>query len=184
MTNEEISDLLFARDEPIPADLIMVFAAATEEDLIRRTRHGVDLYQQGYAPRLLVSGGGTLALTHPEAVRMGDLARRLGVPEGDLLVDSRSSNTFANARYSVELLREHGLLDELKTVILVSSEWHMRRVLLTVKATFPPGLCLVCSPTSEGCVRETWAASETCRAEILQELSILQAFRESGLLPP
>jgi uncharacterized SAM-binding protein YcdF (DUF218 family) len=182
VTDEEISALLFVREAPVQADLAMVFAAATEEDLIRRTRHGVRLYQEGYVPKLLVTGGGTLALTHPEAVRMGAVARRLGVAEVDLLVESRSSTTFANARYSLELLRERGLLDRLRTVILVSSEWQMRRVLLTMEATFPPGLRLVCSPTPDGCTRETWAGSEACRAEVLQEVSILLAFQEAGVL--
>jgi vancomycin permeability regulator SanA len=182
VTDEEISVLLFVREVPIRADLAMVFAAATEEDLIRRTRQGIRLYQDGYVPKLLVTGGGTLALTHPEAVRMGDLARQSGVAEADLLVESRSSNTFANARYSLELIRERGLLDRLSSVILVSSEWHMRRVLLTMEATFPPGLRLVCCPTLEGCARETWASSEVCRAEVLQELSIFLTFREAGVI--
>jgi hypothetical protein len=167
VTDEEISDLLFVRDEPISADLGMVFAAADEEDLTRRMRHGVQLYRRGYIPRLLVTGGGTLARMDPEAVRMADLARRLGVADADLLIEPRSSNTFANARYSLELLQERGLLDRLRTVILVSSEWHMRRVLLTVRATFPRGLQFVCCPCSEECTRETWATCAACRAEVL-----------------
>jgi hypothetical protein len=113
---------------------------------------------------------------------MADLARRSGVPEWHLLVESRSSNTFANARYSLELIRQRGLHDGLRTVNLVSSEWHMRRVLLTIEATLPSGLRLVCCPILEGCTRETWAGSEARRAEVLQELSILLAFREAGVL--
>lgn len=182
MTDEEISDLLFVREAPIQSDLALVFGASKEEDLIRRTRHGVHLYQQGYVPKLHVTGGRSLALVHPEAVRMRDLACRLGVPEVDLLVESRSSTTFANVRYSLDLLRECRFLDRLRTVILVSSEWHMGRVLLTMKSTLPPDLHLVCCPTWEGCTRETWATCDACRAEVLQELSILEAFQEAGLL--
>jgi uncharacterized SAM-binding protein YcdF (DUF218 family) len=111
MTEDEITELLFVREEPVRADLAMVFGAANEQDLRRRTRHGVRLYQQGYVPRLLVTGGGTLALVQPEAVRMADLARQWGVPESDLLVEDRSNNTFANASESLELLRGRGLLD-------------------------------------------------------------------------
>lgn len=75
MRDDEISELLFVRDEPIRADLAMIFGAANEEDLARRTRQGVRLYREGYVPRLLVTGGGVLALTRPEAARMADLAR-------------------------------------------------------------------------------------------------------------
>ncbi len=113
---------------------------------------------------------------------MADLARQLGVPESDLLAQPCSTNTFANACASLELLRGRGLLDDLKTILLVSSEWHMRRVLLTVQKTFPHGLRFVCCPTLEGCTRETWAAVKECRAEVLQEWELVVAFREAGLL--
>jgi uncharacterized SAM-binding protein YcdF (DUF218 family) len=98
------------------------------------------------------------------------------------LVEPRSNNTFANVRYSLELLLDRGLTDRLKTVLLVSSEWHMRRVSLTMQAVFPGTVRLVCCPTPEGCTRETWRGSEACRREVLQELSILQSFQEAGLL--
>ena len=184
MTDDEITELLFVREEPVRADLAMVFGAANEEDLARRTHQGVRLYREGYVPRLLVTGGGVLALARPEAARMADLARQLGVPEPDLLVESRSNTTFSNARYSLDLLRERGLLEELATVLLVSSEWHMRRVLLTVQATFPQGIRFVCCPTPEGCTRETWAASDVCRREVFQELELLLGFRDAGLFGP
>ena len=176
MTDDQITELLFVREEPVRADLAMVFGAANEEDLARRTRQGVRLYREGYVPRLLVTGGGILALARPEAVRMADLSRRLGVPDADLLVESRSNTTVANARYSLDLLRERGLLEGLATVLLVSSEWHMRRVLLTVRATFPGGIRLVCCPTTEGCTRENWTASEACRREVIRESELLTAF--------
>jgi hypothetical protein len=182
MTDDQVSELLFVREDPVRGDLAMVFGAANELDLFRRTRQGVRLYQHGYVPRLLVTGGGTLAMVRPDTLRMVDLARHLGVPETDLLVETRSNSTFANACESLEILRGRGLLNNLKTILLVSSEWHMRRVLLTVQKTFPKGLRFVCCPTLEGCTRETWAAVEECRAEVLQEWELLIAFREAGLL--
>jgi hypothetical protein len=182
MTDDEITELLFVREDPVPADLAMVFGAANEEDLARRTRHGVRLYREGSVPRLLVAGGGVLAALRPEAARMADLARRLGVPEPDLLIEARSNTTFANARYSLDLLRQRGLLEGLATMLLVSSEWHMQRVLLTVGVTFPRGIRFVCCPTPEGCIRENWTASEGCRGEVMQELELLSSYREAGLL--
>jgi hypothetical protein len=182
MTGDEIGPLLFVREEPVRADLAMVFGAANEEDLARRTRRGVELYKKGYVPRLLVTGGGILALARPEAVRMAELSRQLGVPEADLLVESRSSTTAANGRYSLDLLLKRGLMEGLETVLLVSSEWHMRRVLLTMQATFPQGIRFVCCPTQEGCTQENWTASEECRKEVLQEVELLVGFREAGLL--
>jgi hypothetical protein len=45
MTDEEITKLLFCCDEPYPADVAMVFGAAKELDLGRRTIRGVELYR-------------------------------------------------------------------------------------------------------------------------------------------
>src|ERR671916_40102 len=51
LTDDEITELLFVREEPVGADLAMVFGAANEEDLARRTHQGVRLYREGYVPR-------------------------------------------------------------------------------------------------------------------------------------
>ena len=51
------------------------------------------------------------------------------------------------------------MLEGPATVRLVSSERQMRRVLLTVQATFPPVIRFVCRATLEGCTREYWTAS-------------------------
>jgi len=182
VTDDEITDLLFIREEPARADLAMVFGAAREDESARRTRRGVQLYQEGLVPKLLVTGGGMLAMTNPEALRMADLARQLGVFEMDLLVEPRSSTTFANVHLSLALLREVGLADGISTVILISSEWHMRRVLLTAKSAFPVGWRFVCCPPVEGCTRENWTTSEEYRQEVHQELVLLKTFQEAGLI--
>lgn len=184
MTDEEITKLLFCCDEPRSADVAMVFGAANELDLGRRTKRGVELYRSGLVPRLLVTGGGVLARTRPEAKRMAEIARELGVPARDLLVEDRSANTFENIDFSIALLDRHGLLEQLASAILVSSEWHMRRVLLTAQTRFLRPLRFICCPTSEGCNRGNWTDSEACRNEVLSELVLLETFLETGALRP
>ena len=182
MTDAEIRELLFLRDQPVPAELAIVFGAANELDLARRTGRGVELYRNGFVPRLLLSGGGVLAAKSPEAKRMADLAREAGVPERDLLVEDRSANTFENFAFSVRLLEERGLLGQLETVLLVSSEWHMGRVLRTAKRYLPSRIALVCCPTLEGCCRETWTASDACRRVVHAEAALFEAFLGAGAL--
>ena len=67
VTDDEITDLLFVREEPIAADLAMVFGAANEIDLARRTHRGVQLYHDRFVSKLVVTGAG-----HPKAKRMAD----------------------------------------------------------------------------------------------------------------
>lgn len=182
MTDNEITKLLFICEDPIPADLAMVFAAANELDMARRTRRGVELYKTGYAPKLLVTGGGVLARNCPEAKRMAAIAHDLGVPGFNLLVEDRSANTFDNVRFSVDVLNECGLLQQLESILLVSSEWHMRRVLLTARRYLPSRIRLVCCPTCQGCNRGNWTESEEYRREVEQEATLLETFLATGAL--
>lgn len=182
MTDDEISQLVFLRENPVPADLAMIFAASNELDMERRTRRGVSLYLAGYIPKILVTGGGVLARLHPEAKRMAEHARAMGIPDSDLLTEDRSSNTFENVKFSAEMLQAAGLFEKLSTVILVSSEWHMRRVLLTTRRYFPKSIRLLGCPTCEGCSRDNWAQSEECRREVSDEALLLATYLETGAL--
>ena len=182
MTDDKITELVFMCEDPVHADLAIVFGTANELDMKRRTQQGVDLYRAGYVARLLVTGGGVLAHTCPEARRMAQIARKLGVPDSDLLIEDRSSNTFENVQFSTSVLQEAQLFDTLSTVILVSSEWHMHRVLLTTQKYFPESIRMVCCPTREGCNRDNWTQAETCRKEVAGEALLLETFLETGAL--
>lgn len=183
LSDAAVEKLLFARDEAEPAELAMVFGAASPADMERRVRHAAGFYWRQEVPKLLLTGGGTLARTQPEALAMREIALNLGIPEESLLVESQSSNTFANCRLSLELLKSKELLDGLRTILLVSSEWHMKRVLLTMRQTFPLKIRLLCCPTPEGINRSNWTSSPEGRAEVLRELAIFRAFQSADLLP-
>ncbi|NIO00711.1 MAG: hypothetical protein GTO42_01010 [Candidatus Latescibacteria bacterium] len=182
MTDEEITRLLFLREEPTFADLAIVFGSTLEDELVRRTRRGIQLYHDKLVPKLLVTGGDINARGLPEAKRMEEIALSLRVPEKDLFVEEQSCTTFENARFSKAVIEKSGLLDQLVTVILVSSEWHMRRVLLTMKKIFPERLKFICCPPLGGCTSEAWTQSAPCRQRVLEELTLFQTFRETGAL--
>ena len=66
--------------------------------LSRRVAWGVELWREGRAPVLVMSGRGRGG--RPEATVMAELARRAGVPEEALRVEDRSMTTVENARFS------------------------------------------------------------------------------------
>jgi uncharacterized SAM-binding protein YcdF (DUF218 family) len=75
---------------------------------------------------LLVSGGDSQNHHVAEARVYGATLRQLGVPVQDLLLETRSGNTWQNARYSRPLLQAWAP----QRVFLVSSGFHLRRALL------------------------------------------------------
>ncbi|UPG92056.1 YdcF family protein [Luteibacter aegosomaticola] len=86
------------------------------QDSGSRAGTGLTLWQEGYAPLMLVSGS-------DQAHKLARGYQRLGVPASDLRVDDTSTNTHENARNTAALLRAGGLGD----VLLVTSPIHMRR---------------------------------------------------------
>lgn len=75
---------------------------------------------------ILLSGGQVYEDTGAEAKIARRILIDLGVPEEQILVETRSINTTQNARYSAEILRAQGLTQP----ILVTSAFHMKRAVL------------------------------------------------------
>lgn len=75
---------------------------------------------------ILLSGGQVYEDTGAEAKIARRILIDLGVPEEQILVETRSVNTTQNARYSAEILRAQGLTQP----ILVTSAFHMKRAVL------------------------------------------------------
>ena len=113
---------------------------------------------------------------------MADIARTLGHPNADLLVEDRSANTFENVDFSHDLLESPGRLHEPQIVRLVSSQWHMRRVLLTTRKRFPAGITFLCCPTLDGCNRENWTQASACRREVESEALLLVTLLQTGAI--
>ena len=83
------------------------------------------LYKAGKAPFIMVSGGfidffGSIV---PEADAMKELLMAQGVPEEDIVLESRSRNTYENAIYAREIADEMGF----NQILLVTSGLHMPR---------------------------------------------------------
>lgn len=102
-------DYLCLRQEPQTADCIVGFGNFNT-DIARRA---AQLYLQGYAPKVLFTGGlgrnTEGLLPEPEAVRFARVAMECGVPERDIILEARSTNTAENIRFTRQKLQELGL---------------------------------------------------------------------------
>lgn len=127
-----------------PSDVIVVQGS---HDL-RVAERGAELYLGGYAPSIVFSGGlGNLTRDvwdEPEAVKFARVARGMGVPDEAILVESRSTNTGENVRFTRELLEARGLDPE--SFILVQKPYMERRTYATFKRVWPEKRAVVTSP--------------------------------------
>lgn len=104
-----IWDYLCLGQTPEKADCIVGFGNFNT-DIARRA---AELYHQGYAPKVLFTGGlgrnTEGLLPEPEAVRFARVAMERGVPEEDILIEDRSANTRENIEFTRDLLEKKGL---------------------------------------------------------------------------
>lgn len=135
--------------EPLrPADAIVVLGGSYE-----RALHGYELYRDGYAPRLVVSGARLHDFTlngrpFTEANFSKVFLQGLGVPAQAIILLEFTGTTYAEARAVARLSREQPW----KRLILVSSPYHTRRANLTfLKQLRGTGIDLIVRPA-----RQSW----------------------------
>ena len=129
---------------PRPCDCILVLGSHDTRVAVR----GAELYLQGLAPLLILSGGlGNLTAgiwSEPEADRFAAIARGLGVPDEALLIENRSTNTGENILFTGELLRKRGL--DPHSYLVVQKPYMERRSYATFKRHWPDKHLIVTSP--------------------------------------
>ena len=126
------------------ADCILVLGS---HDL-RVADRGAELFLQGFAPYLVFSGGlGNLTRhmwTETEADQFARIARQNGVPEENILIENRSTNTGENILFTQQLLNEKNLHPQ--SFILVQKPYMERRSYATFKIHWPEKELMVTSP--------------------------------------
>ena len=139
-----IWDYLGMHQAPEKADCIVGFGNFNDNI----ARRAAQLYKEGYAPKVLFTGGvgrNTDGLfTEPEAVRFARVAMECGVPEEDIILEPESTNTKENIEFTRKKLQElqlpHGK-------ILGVHQPFMERRICAAMGVYWPGLdFIVTSP--------------------------------------
>jgi uncharacterized SAM-binding protein YcdF (DUF218 family) len=109
---------------------------------IRSAERATELYNQGYAKKILFSGGVAHAndllrttWQKPEAVVFSEAAIELGVPQKDILIEDKANNTGENITYGYKVISESGL--KVNSMILVQKPYMLRRTYATFMKQWP-----------------------------------------------
>ena len=172
---ELVRRILFhgTEDDGLNGDLIMVFGSMNATKY--RVPLAVELYNNGRAPLLLMSGGKS------EAEAMKAKAVELGVPAGRILMETRSSNTGENVTESKRLLEEQIGLSRIRRILIVTTHYHMRRCYLTLKTHMPAHIEYTCCPADDTVTRkDNWWTNEIGTARVLKEIKGLVRYIREG----
>ena len=139
-----IWDFLCLNEKPRKADVIVGFGNFNE-DIPRRA---AELYLQGYAPRILFTGGlgrNTVGLLpESEADRFARVAIGCGVPDEVIIREDKSTNTAENIHFTRKLLEELNIPHD--HILGVHQSFMERRITAAMGVYWPEQSFSVTSP--------------------------------------
>ena len=137
-------DYLGMHQSPEKADVIVGFGNFNDNI----ARRAAELYLQGYAPKILFTGGlgrnTRNLLPEPEADRFARVAMECGVPEADILREDQSTNTKENILFTREMLERLGLKHD--RILGVHQPFMERRICAAMGVYWPEQSFRVTSP--------------------------------------
>lgn len=142
-----IGGFLVLEDAVKPADAIVVLGGHEKE----RVQYAAQLYDQGFSKLIVMSGR--------QALKMKQQAVLAGVPQDKILLETKTMHTYQHPLFVKALLKEQGI----KSVIVVSSPYHMRRVkMLFDRAFHNSGITLLYCPAEKSWfdARHWWRSSD------------------------
>ncbi len=115
---------------------------------LRVAHRAAELYLEGWAPLVVMSGGfGNFTQdmwTETEADKFAAIAMQRGVHAGAILIENKSTNTGENILFTQQLLKQNGL--DPQDFIVVQKPYMERRSYATFKKHWPDKNLLVTSP--------------------------------------
>ena len=177
---EDITKFIFIKDEPEKADII--FIPGSSNWVLAET--AARLYKEGKAAKIMPSGmyfyqfGRFMnervtderykGIYETEAEFLASVLVKNGVPKEDVIKEEKATNTYENAIYSKELLRE--MKFRIKSAIICPQAFHARRALMTYSHLFPDTKLYVVPTNTQNITADNWYNTERGRQVVLGEL--------------
>ncbi|MCL4790142.1 MAG: YdcF family protein [Verrucomicrobia bacterium] len=158
---------LCVENREVRADILIVPGGAGGE----RARWAAQLYTNGIAPKILLTGAGDYH--GHRAILMA-----AGVPRDAILIESKSATTRENAEFSARLLREQGI----RTAVVVTSWYHSRRALAAFEH-FAPDIRFYSRPSHYAYARADWKKAGIGRYVWDEYLKLAGYWMRHGIAP-
>lgn len=123
-----VGQFLIVQDPLYQSDVIVVLSGGRRDE---RVRQAAELFHQGYAPLVMLSGGEEMVgISIPELQRRQALAHQ--IPASRLIFETGSTSTGEQARFLRPILERHGV----RRAIVVTSSYHTRRTRYLFRKAF------------------------------------------------
>lgn len=160
LTIEVVDRLLFQglEDTGENADCIIVLGSIKAAKY--RVPVAVDAYTAGRASKIVLCGGKLRdfpAGKYSEAEHMRQAALELGVDEENIILENSSQSTVENILFALIELQRAFWLNKVRSVLLVTTTYHMRRSLAIARYLFPAHIDIIPCPANDNNTRrDNW----------------------------
>lgn len=184
LSDEQKTDLLFhnLQDDKKRGDCI--FVPGSSKAVEYRLPKAVQLYREGRAKKILFSGGVIWEESRKtEAELLREKAMELGVPDQAILIENQSNHTKENVLASMLILDRAFQLHHLRRLLVVTTSYHMRRVMLNLKTYMPDWIDYSMCPVHDKTTREdNWFQNPYGRKRVEVETAKLIRYVKEGAL--
>lgn len=181
MTENEVTEYIFINDEDPTADIALVFGTwHSRKDSVEKT---VDLYHKGMLSKAVFSGGINKYSGEVEGNAMAMEAVKLGMPEKDILIENKATNTLENVLFSLQLIEETVGLKNVNTIVGVAKTFHARRALMTMRRYVPGHIELKVATYASShnpVTKFNWTTTTEGRKKVMIELEKIKTYLAKG----
>lgn len=187
LTDNVIDRLLFdgLNDDGKSADCIIVLGSMKAAKY--RVPTATKAFFAGRSEKVMLCGGKIRNFPErdmTEAERMYERALELGVPKTSIIMENNSQNTIENILCSLLELQRSMCLNKVKSVLLVTTTYHMRRSLNIAKYLFPPHISVYPCPADDTTTkRDNWMNSREGIDRAKTEALKIISYVADGVIP-
>ena len=160
LTNDVIDRLLFEGLDDNGASVDCIIVLGSIKAAKYRVPVAAKAFFSGRSEKIMLCGGKMRNFSSEsmtEADNMYKKALGLGIPETSIIIENSSQNTIENILCSLLKLQRSMWLNKVKSVLLVTTTYHMRRSLHIAKYLFPSHISVYPCPADDTTTRrDNW----------------------------
>ena len=187
LTNDVIDRLLFEglNDNGTSVDCIIVLGSIKAAEY--RVPVAAKAFFSGRSEKIMLCGGKIRDFSGEsmiEADYMYKKALELEIPETSIIIEKNSQNTIENIVCSLLELQRSMWLNKVKSVLLVTTTYHMRRSLHIAKYFFPSHISVYPCPADDTTTkRDNWMNTIEGIDRVKAEALNIVAYVNNGVIP-
>ena len=155
-----------------------------------RAAWAAKLYHEGRIRHIIVSGGVSHELNGKEIKECDYMAQILlerGVPSEAMILEDESRTTRENMILSTLVLNRNTRLVGVDCVMIITSEWHLKRSLALARCFLPRKLTVIGSGVPCPCDRDVWLAEpwrthESNAARVEKEIGVMKGLLQDEVV--